>query len=176
MSDPFLGEIRPVGFNFAPVGWALCDGQIMSISQNTALFSLLGTNFGGNGVSTFGLPNLQGCFPLHAGQGNGLSTYVVGQSGGTDSVTLTQGQMAAHSHVPQAAIGTGSANSPDGAVWAQPHLGRVLDQVYDAASGQASMSPSIVGTTGGSQPHNNLSPYLVINFVIALQGIFPSRN
>jgi microcystin-dependent protein len=176
MSDPFLGEIRPVGFNFAPVGWALCDGQIMSISQNTALFSLLGTNFGGNGVSTFGLPNLQGCFPLHVGQGNGLSTYVVGESGGADSVTLTQQQMPSHAHTPQASVGTGSTNSPSGAIWAQPHFGRSLDQVYDAAGGLAPMSSSILGSTGSSQPHNNLSPYLVINFVIALQGIFPARS
>jgi microcystin-dependent protein len=175
MSDQFLGEIRAFPFNFAPLGWAMCNGQIMSLAQNTALFSLLGTTYGGDGRSTFALPNLQGCIPLHPGQGPGLSLYELGETGGTISVTLLQTEIPGHSHTPQASLEAGSVNSPAGAVWAEPHFGRATDQVYATSGGTTPMSASSLGSAGSSQPHNNLSPYLALNFAIALQGIFPPR-
>jgi microcystin-dependent protein len=177
MSDQFLGEIRATGFNFAPQGWALCNGQILPISQNTALFSLLGTQYGGNGSSTFALPNMQARFPLHANPGlGGLSPTSVGEEGGAATVTITQATMPAHTHVPTAAASPGTVNSPANARWAEPHFGRSLDPVYATSGGLAPMSVLALSPKGGSQPHNNLPPYLVVNFIIALSGIFPARG
>jgi microcystin-dependent protein len=178
MTDQFLGEIRPVGFLFAPQGWALCNGQLLPIQQNTALFSLLGTTYGGNGVNTFALPDLQARIPLHADHGAGspgLSPVQLGEQVGSSSVTLTAANLAPHSHVPLAAQGPGATNSPAGAIWAMATLGRVVDQIYATSGGTAAMAASALGATGGGQPHNNMPPYLVINFVIALTGIYPSR-
>lgn len=176
MSDNFLGEIRIVGFNFAPTGWAQCDGQLMSISQNTALFSLLGTQFGGDGRSTFALPNLQGSAPVDQGQGPGLSDYVMGQSGGESTHTLFSTEIPAHTHTPSGLASNGDQTTPGPTTtWAESKIGRQALPIY-AASGSSAMSPSALSTAGSSLPHNNLPPYLTMNFIIALQGIFPARS
>lgn len=176
MSSPFLSEIRIFAGNFAPTGWALCNGQILPISQNTALFSLLGTNFGGNGTSTFGLPNLQGSAPLGAGQGPGLSQRVLGVTGGEQTVTLLNSQIPAHAHTAMASA-VGGVDSPTNAAWGESKLGKTPMSVY-AASGanNVAMNPQALTTAGGNQPHNNLPPYLCLTFIIALTGIFPSRS
>jgi microcystin-dependent protein len=172
MSEPFLGEIRMFGFNFAPRGWAFCNGQILSIAQNTALFALLGTTYGGNGQTTFALPNLQSRVPIHFGQGPGLSPYSLGQLSGQENVTLLPTQMPAHSHslachTDDAATGIPNGNFP--AASAQ--------NIYaSAATPGQFMNAGMVTVAGNSQPHTNIQPYLAINFCIALQGIFPSRN
>jgi microcystin-dependent protein len=179
MSDPFIGEIRPVGFLFAPQGWAMCNGQLLPISQNTPLFSLLGNSYGGDGRATFALPNLQARIPLHANGGTGapgLSPVQLGEQVGSSSVTLTAANLAPHNHVPAAVQALGTTNSPAGATWAVPTVGRVIDQTYATTGGTAPMAASAVGATGGGQPHNNMPPYLVINFIIALQGIYPPRQ
>ena len=180
MSDNFVGEIRPVGFNFAPRGWALCNGQILPISQNTALFSLLGTYYGGNGTSTFALPNLQGRMPIAQGQGTGLSPYSIGEAGGTENVTLLSNQLAGHTHTLPVATIAGTSNSPStGTFLAQIGGTRVkpASPAYSAAPAAGTfMATGSVALKGNSQPHNNMMPYLVINYVIALTGIFPSRN
>jgi microcystin-dependent protein len=175
MSDQFLGEIRQVGFNFPPSGWAQCDGQLMAISQNTALFSLLGTNFGGNGTTNFALPNLQGNVSVGIGQGNGLSQYVIGEQTGTETVTLLQSEMPSHNHTVHAEGGRAAATleTPVGNAWGKSGAG---DTPYGSGSPDITMSGLSTTVAGGSQPHNNLMPYLVVNFVIALTGIFPSRN
>jgi len=172
VSEPFLGEIRMFGFNFAPTGWAMCNGQLLPISQNTALFSLLGTQFGGNGTSTFALPNLQSRVPIHQGQGSGLSSYVIGQSGGFENVTLLATQLPAHSHSVNASSATAAAGRPAGAVPAHPSA----DIYASAPDGATVMNAGMIANTGGNQPHGNIQPYLTLNFCIALQGIFPSRN
>lgn len=205
MSEPFIGEIRMVGFNFAPRGWAFCQGQLMSISQNTALFSLLGTLYGGNGQTTFGLPDLRGRGPVGMGQGPGLTDITQGEMSGTENVTLLATQMPAHNHLVQSAtatvavsgpvavpVSTTSANvaSPANAVPAAPSSGGRPFAIYNSAqSGSDTMAPFNVtlngsatvpnnetGVSGGSQPMPVRNPYLGINFVIALEGIFPSRN
>ncbi len=168
MAEPFLGEIRMVGFNFAPQGWAMCNGQILSISQNTALFSLLGTTYGGNGTQTFALPDLRGRVAIHLGQGPGLQSYPQGEIGGVESVTLTTGQMPTHAHSQLTSKDEQTTNRPDAAY---PTIGGIYASTQDGA---APMQPS--NNAGGSQPHENRQPFLVMNFVIALQGIFPSRN
>ncbi|WP_022901286.1 phage tail protein [Humibacter albus] len=175
MTDQFLGEIRMFAGNFAPQGWALCLGQLLPLSQNAALFSLLGTNYGGDGKSTFALPNLGTRMPIGAGQGPGLTERELGEAGGSESVTLAQSQIPAHTHQVSALAAGGTATSPAGATWAQPHLGRVTEKVYAASTASGTMHSQALATTGGSQPHNNLPPYLVVSFIIALQGIFPSR-
>lgn len=174
MSNPFLAEIRIFAGNFAPVGWALCNGQLLPISQNTALFSLLGTNYGGNGTSTFGLPNLQGSAPLGVGQGPGLSSRVLGQSGGEPSVTLLPSQMPLHSHVPQAST-AGGADLPAANTWGEAKLGKTPLPLYATSAG-VNMNASAISIAGGSQPHNNMPPFQCLNFIIALQGIFPARS
>ncbi len=178
MSEPFLGEIRMFGFNFAPVGWAMCNGQLLLISQNDALFSLLGTYYGGNGTTTFALPDCRSRVPIHQGQGSGLSPYTVGQRGGVETVPLTVQQVAAHSHLVYADGDVGSNNtaSPSGNALATFVAG---NNIYATAAGimkAVTMNPLMVATAGGGQPHNNIQPYLALTFCIALQGIFPSRN
>ena len=169
MSEPFLGEIRMFGFNFAPRGWAFCNGQILPIAQNTALFSLLGTTYGGNGQTTFALPNLQGRVAIHFGQGAGLSNYDLGEVAGTETVTLTQNQLPAHGHAVNASNGDATATRPANRF---PAGGGAY---ADSADG-TTMSPTMVANAGGSQPHSNIQPFLALNFCIALSGIFPSRN
>jgi microcystin-dependent protein len=175
MSSPFVAEIRIFACNFAPTGWAECNGQLMPISQNTALFSLLGTTYGGDGKSTFGLPNFQGNSPMEQGQGAGLSLRDLGEAAGEDYVTLLQSEMPSHPHSANADSGGGSANTPTGNVWAATVVARQGVNVYASTQG-VTMNPLALSLTGGSLPHNNLMPYLVLNFCIALQGIFPARG
>jgi len=174
MSDQFVGEIRPFPYNFAPYGWALCDGQLMSISQNTALFSLIGTYYGGDGRTTFGLPNLQGQIAVSQGQAAGLSVYEIGETIGSETVTLLLTQMATHTHAGAVSSTAGRATTPGSSVVLAP-TGRGGPPLYASAS-NALMAPNAVGPTGGSGPHNNMMPYLVINYCIALTGIFPPRS
>jgi len=173
MSQPFLGEIRMFAGNFAPVGWAFCQGQTLSIAENTALFSLLGTTYGGDGVNTFALPDLRGRVPVHQGQGPGLSAYIIGELAGAEAVTLISSQMPIHSHVAQGNGGTGTAHVPAGQVWAGTAAAK---QFVPGASANGTMNPQSLGAAGGSQPHDNMLPYLVVNFIIATNGVFPSRN
>ena len=177
MSDQFVGEIRAFGFNHAPRGWATCQGQLMSISQNTALFSLLGTNFGGDGRSTFALPNLQGCIPNGAGSGVGLSPYAVGQTGGQPAVALSAGQMPAHTHtLPVSSVdGKLAAPSPITYLGATGSRGESVSVYSAPPQNPVPMLVSAVGLSPGGQPHNNMGTFLVVNYCIALQGIFPSR-
>lgn len=173
MVDPFVAEVRVFGFNFAPIGWARCDGQLMPLSQNTALFSLLGTTYGGNGLSTFALPNLQGSAPMHPGQGPGLSLHDLGETGGEEAITLLTSEMPAHSHLVQVATGNpAESNSPDGAVLSTTNRA-VFTTVAPPAGNY--MSAQAIGTAGSSLPHNNMQPYVTMNFCIALQGVFPPR-
>jgi microcystin-dependent protein len=177
MADNFLGEIRILPFGFAPKGWATCNGQLLPISQNTALFSLLGTFYGGNGTSNFALPNLQGCVPVNMGQGAGLSPYSLGQTGGETAVTLTLSQIPLHTHALSANSGNGDVDTPQGNTWATSHLGKTPINIYNSSAGNGlNMNPVAFALAGGSLPHNNMSPYLVLNFCIALQGIFPPRS
>ncbi len=171
MSEPFLAEIRLFGFNFAPRGWATCDGQLLPLAQNTALFSLLGTNYGGNGISTFGLPNLTARFALGAGQGPGLSHRVLGEPGGVASVTLLATQVPAHSHTLSATVSP-TTPSPSNALMAPINGG---SSAYRASSNLTPMAATSVAPSGGGQPHENRQPYTAVNFCIALQGVFPSR-
>ena len=164
MSEPFIGEIKMIPWNFPPKGWAFCNGQLLPINQNQALFSLLGTTYGGDGRTTFALPNLQGQSPFHVGGG-----LVLGERGGETAHTLTQSEMPAHTHPPKASANGPNQGSPVNNFWA------AASGSY-SASPDSSMNPSLISPVGGSQPHNNLQPYLVINFIIAIQGIFPSRN
>jgi microcystin-dependent protein len=177
MSDQFVGEIRAFGFNFAPTGWALCNGQLLPISQNTALFSLLGTMYGGDGKTTFALPNLQACAPLNAGQGPGLSNYDQGQTGGEAAITLLLSQMPVHAHAAFASPAGGGQAAPQGNVWGTASVGRQSENRYAQASGTSpSMNAVALAPAGGGQPHNNMPPYCVLNFCIALQGIYPPRS
>jgi microcystin-dependent protein len=170
MADPFLGEIRIFAGDFAPTGWAFCNGQLLPIAQNTALFSLLGTQYGGDGRSTFGLPNLQGASPMDFGNGAGLTPRSIGESGGESAVTLQPNQMATHGHAAMATAGAGNQIGPAGSQWAE-----VRGLIYSpTADGQ--LAPSTLAPTGGNQPHNNLPPYLTLSFIIAMQGIFPARS
>ena len=176
MANPFVAEIRIFPFNFAPIGWAMCNGQLLPISQNTALFSLLGTTYGGNGTSNFALPNLQGSAPMAPGQGSGLSSYELGESGGSTTVTLLENEMPDHSHAARCESGAGSHRSPANRVWSASSGGTPPPPCYSDAAPSVHMSSSALGLTGGNQPHNNLQPYLTLNFCIALQGVFPPRS
>ena len=178
MSSPFIGEIRLVGFNFPPKGWAMCNGQLLAINQNQALFSILGTTYGGNGVTTFGLPNLQSRVPMHFGTGGGLSTRNLGEVGGEEAVTLNSTQVPYHGHAMTTIAAAATTNNPTGALPAQAKLASNSAQVNSFASasgGQVALFPE-VGSAGGGQPHTNLPPMLCLNYAIALVGIFPSRN
>lgn len=174
--DPFLAEIRIFPFNFPPKGWAWCNGQLMPISQNTALFSLLGTTYGGDGKTTFALPNLQGSAPMHPGQGPGLSLHDLGESGGSETVTLLQSEIPAHSHSVIAQVPPADTNLPSGTVLARASIGGVTPFLPPAGAPLVSMSPSAIAPAGGSAPHNNMQPYLTLYFNIALQGVFPPRT
>lgn len=170
MSEPFLGEIRAFGFNFAPTGWAQCNGQLLPLSQNTALFALLGTYYGGDGKSTFALPNLEGAAPMHQGQGPGLSERVIGETGGENFVTLLGSEIPAHTHFISGSARPANENDPNNFYW-----GSVANLYSPSANPAQQMAFETLGIAGGSQPHNNMQPYLTLNFCIALQGIFPSR-
>jgi len=176
MSDQFVGEIRPFACTFAPLNWALCNGQLMPISQNTALFSLLGTYYGGNGTSTFALPNLQGQMAVGQGQGPGLSPYVMGETTGSENVTLLMNQNPLHTHSLAVDTQSGTSNSPTGNYLAQVGGSRIKPAVpsYSGAA-TGNMATASIGLAGGSTPHNNMMPYLVINYCIALTGVFPAR-
>jgi microcystin-dependent protein len=176
--EPFIGTILTVGFNFAPVGWALCNGQLLSISQNTALFSLLGTTYGGDGVTTFALPNLQGRVPVHQGNGAGLSPYTIGQVGGAEGATLTINNLPSHNHPANCNNTPGANVSPTGSFWAEANPGGrdpVATPSY-ASTTTGVMASGAIGPVGGNQPFGVVQPYLCINFIIALQGIYPSRS
>lgn len=174
--DPFLGQLLIAGFNFAPRGWALAQGQLMSISQNTALFSLLGTNFGGNGVSTFGLPNLQGAITNGQGSGPGLQSYDMGETGGSPTVTLLASNCPTHNHTAQATVGRGltPVTNPVGQVFAEAPGGINLYSSNGALNSQ--LNQSTLPPSGNNLPHNNLMPYVCLNWIIALQGVFPARG
>ncbi|HYA98183.1 MAG TPA: tail fiber protein [Methylomirabilota bacterium] len=165
MAEPFLGEVKIISWNFPPRGWAFCNGQLLPINQNQALFSILGTTYGGDGRQTFGLPNLQGRSPVHVGQG-----IVLGELDGESAHTLNISELPAHTHTPAGSSNLASAPLPTGNLWAA----RTTNSF--AATGGSAMNPACITPTGGNQPHENMSPYLVLNFVIALQGIFPSQN
>jgi microcystin-dependent protein len=175
MADPFVAEIRIFGFNFAPTGWATCDGQILPISQNTALFSLLGTTYGGNGQSTFALPNLQGSAPTHQGQGPGLSEYFLGQQGGADFITLLDSEMPAHNHFAVAAPDQADNNNPD-PTKCLANSQKEFGYQSTTNSNLVNMAFQAITPAGGSLPHNNMMPYLTLTFCIALQGVFPPRT
>lgn len=173
MADPFVAEIRIFPFNFAPRGWAWCDGQLLPLSQNTALFSLLGTTYGGNGKSNFALPDLQGRAPMHPGQGPGLSLHDLGETGGTETVSLLESEIPSHSHALNSRAGdVGEDRTPAGEALARSTGGLL----YGAAASLVSMSPNALAPAGGDQPHNNMQPYLTFYFNIALQGVFPPRT
>ena len=166
MSQPFLSEIKIVSFNFPPKGWAFCNGQIIAISQNQALFALLGTTYGGNGQTTFALPNMQGQMPIHFGAG-----FSLGQTGGEQNHTLTLSEIPSHTHQAAGTNAVPTSGSPSNNLWCQDPANAYSDQAPNAT-----MAPGSIGINNGGQPHDNMSPYLVLNFVIALSGIFPSRN
>jgi microcystin-dependent protein len=172
MSEPFLGEIRMFAGNFAPNGWALCNGQLLSIAQNTALFSLLGTSYGGNGTTNFALPNLQNSVPMHWGQGPGLTDRQVGETGGSATVTIIASEMAAHTHRPFAVTGAGTLAPPTNAYWS---TSSARDKQFAQAAPNVTMAAPTLDPVGGSQPHNNQFPFLVVTYIIATAGIFPSR-
>jgi microcystin-dependent protein len=170
--DPFVAEVRIFPFNFAPNGWAFCNGQLMPISQNTALFSLLGTTYGGNGSSNFALPDLQGNAPMHPGQGPGLSLHDLGEVGGSATVTLLESEIPAHKHTIQVASLNSQALTPNGNVTGRGNP----TPIYAATLTPVAMGTNTIAPQGGNQPHNNMQPYLVVNFCIALQGVFPPRG
>lgn len=171
--DPFVAEIRIFSFNFAPKGWAFCNGQLLPLSQNTALFSLLGTTYGGNGKSNFALPDMQGNTPMHPGQGPGLSLHDLGEIGGSETVTLLESEIPSHNHSLQTAALNSQSTSP-----ANNSLGRGNPaKVYTNSTNQIQpMGVNTIGISGSSLPHNNMMPYLTLNFCIALQGVFPPRG
>jgi microcystin-dependent protein len=171
MSQPYIGEIRLAGFNFAPVGWAFCNGQSLPISQNEALFNLIGTTYGGDGQTTFNLPNLQSRIPFHMGTNSAGDTLVIGGISGSETVSLLTQQIPAHSHVLAANSGNGGQPSPAAGVWA----GSTLNQ-YSTEAPTNAMNPNGITNSGGSQPHNNIPPILVVNFIISLFGIYPSQG
>jgi microcystin-dependent protein len=176
--DPFIGEIRLFAGNFAPKDWALCNGQLMAITQNSALFALLGTTYGGDGKTTFALPDLRGRVPINFGTGAGLTPRTLGEVAGSPYVTLLENQIPAHTHQPMAVAVQGASQNPSGNIWAEAvPSGRGGQQApLYAPTPNATMSPMAVAQAGGSQPHNNMQPYVGLNYIIALTGIFPPRQ
>lgn len=174
MADPFVAEIRIFPFYFAPTGWALCNGQILPISQNTALFSLLGTTYGGDGKSTFALPDLQGNAPMHPGQGQGLSLRDLGEIGGSENVTLLLNEIPVHTHTLMASIENGGQGTLTDGITVASSVGGQIYQTNTSAN-LVAMNPQALAVAGGSLPHNNMQPYLTLSFCIALQGVFPPR-
>ena len=174
MADPFVAEIRIFPFNFAPKGWAWCDGQLLPLSQNTALFSLLGTTYGGDGKSNFALPDLQGRAAMHPGQGPGLSLHDLGETGGSETVTLLESEIPAHAHVMRAVSQPGDLADPIGRSIARASSGNPFQTVTN--SNVVQKAPEALAPAGGDQPHNNLMPFLTFYFCIALQGVFPPRG
>ncbi|MEH6822479.1 MAG: tail fiber protein [Motiliproteus sp.] len=176
MADPFIGQIKMFGGNFAPRGWALCDGQLLPIKQNQALFSILGTTYGGDGRTTFGLPELRGRVPMHEGSGPGLSPRPLGQKSGAEDVTLTESQIPSHTHLARCdkTVGVGHANVAEGNAWAND--AGTSTATYSSNTPDGDMASAAINNTGGSQAHTNIQPVLVVNFIIALTGVFPSRN
>jgi microcystin-dependent protein len=172
MADPFIAEIRIFPFYFAPKGWAFCDGQLLPLSQNTALFSLLGTTYGGDGKSNFALPDMQGNVPMHPGQGPGLSLHDLGETGGSETVTLLESEIPMHSHGLIASASDGNNTKPAGQLFAQ---GAGVS-IWGTNAPNAQFSPLAIAPAGGDQPHNNMQPYLTLNFCIALQGVYPPRT
>jgi len=177
MAEQYLGEIRIWAGNFAPNGWQLCNGQLLPIQQNAALFSILGTTYGGDGIRTFALPNFQGRLPVHWGNGAGLTPYVIGEQTGSENVTLVSTQMPAHTHSVAASNAAAGEAAPDNNIWAIP-----VDSTgapgagFNAPPGNAVLSPTAIGAAGGSQPHTNIQPVLALTFIIATTGVFPSRG
>jgi microcystin-dependent protein len=171
--DPFVAEIRIFPFNFAPKGWAFCDGQILPLSQNTALFSLLGTTYGGDGKSNFALPNMQGNAPMHPGQGPGLSLHDLGETGGSETVSLLESEIPSHSHFLRASIDDADLTIPTSARILAKSSGQ---NIYAPTANVTAMSDNALAPAGGDQPHNNMQPYLTLNFCIALQGVYPPRT
>lgn len=172
MAEPFVGEIRIFAGSFAPVGWAFCEGQLLPISENDALFTLIGTTYGGDGQSTFALPDLRGRVPIHQGQGPGLSSHILAESGGAEEITLTATQIPAHQHVLTGTSAIGDEPSP-----ANHFLARTTNtDIYTGDAPDVNMAAAAIGPTGGSQPHTNFQPYLCVNFIISLFGIFPQQN
>ena len=167
MAQPYIGEIRMFGGNFAPVGWMFCEGQLLPISENDALFNLIGTTYGGDGQTTFALPDLRGRLPVHQGSGS-----VIGEAGGVEQVTLTAGQIPIHTHPLLASTGPGNVNTPGGNVTGES----AAVKIYYADQPSVAMAPQAISPTGGSQPHSNFQPYLCISFIISLFGIFPSQG
>lgn len=175
MSQPFVGEIRMFGGNFAPAGWMFCSGQLLPISENETLFQLIGTTYGGDGQETFALPDLQGRVPLHQGQGLGLANYVLAQTGGAESVTITTNTMAAHNH-PMIATNSAAQLSPANATMATPTGAQGGLRTYSAAAPNTTLQPASISPTGGSQPHDNFMPTLAVSYIISLFGIFPTQT
>jgi microcystin-dependent protein len=173
MDQPFIGQIILVPYNFAPLGWAFCDGHLLPIQGNDALFSLIGTTYGGDGVDTFALPDLRGRLPLHAGTGPGLSPHVLGETLGTEAVALSLAQLPSHTHVAACNASGGDSNSPVGRFWSRDAGSQ--SGTYHTSSG-ATMSANALGSAGGSQSHENMPPFLGLNFIIALEGLFPSQT
>jgi len=179
MSSPYIGQIMIFAGNFAPAGCAVCQGQLMPISENDAMFNLLGTTYGGDGQTTFGLPDLRGRAPLHMGQGSGLSSYVIGQNGGVESVTLTTQQIPTHNHTAQISTSPGNSASPNNTILANEAIGLAAANAfsYNAFGGtQSTLAPVTLSSTGGQQPHENRQPLLVLNYIISLFGVYPSQN
>ena len=175
MSEPFIAEIRIFAGNFAPRGWAFCNGQLLPIAQNTALFSLIGTTYGGDGRSTTALPNLQGRAPMHPGRGPGLTARRLGERSGTETITLSEAQIPGHTHTMQGQSATGGLGSPENNVWS-PLQGRTPPPLYQSSAPNVNMKNTAIQNAGGGQAHNNMQPFLAMNFIIALQGLYPSRS
>jgi len=172
MSNPYIGEIRMFGGSFAPAGWAMCDGQLIAIAENDALFTLIGTTYGGDGQETFALPDLRGRLPIHQGTGPGLSTYTIGEKAGVESVTLTSNQYPQHTHPFMGSGATASATNPQTNVMAAPNT----FDFYSSDPLSAQMAPNLINPVGGNQPHDNMMPFLAVTFIISLFGVFPRQS